>query len=293
MPQVLHQLCAIIVAFNPSRECLVSLALKLKDSNSDVVIIDNSPEQDDSLKSDDFSYIWMHGNKGIAEAQNVGIEYCLSKGYEYIIFFDQDSVIETDFIDKLLTSMIANSFEICAPVFFDEKKGFEYAITHINKNGTREKLFSEGQTQPFTTSVAISSGTLVNAKVFNLVGLMDSGLFIDYVDTEWCLRCYANNIMVNIIPDARMKHSIGDNSFHLFGFCVPVHSPTRRYYRVRNSFHLFRYQHVPKLLAMREIVFSFIHSGLLIATQKQKKNYIKSFIAAVRDGVLNVKGEKK
>lgn len=293
MPILSSELCAIIVAFNPCYERLHNLALKLQESNCDVIIIDNSPTSDAFFNDKFFTYVWMQGNKGIAEAQNVGINYSLSHGYNYTIFFDQDSVIDTDFIRCLLEPMKANNYKICAPVFFDEKKGFEYAITHVDKNGRRTKLYSKDKNHSFVSSVVISSGTLVKNEVFKIVGLMDSGLFIDYVDTEWCLRCFYNDILVNIIPEARMKHSIGDNSFNIFGFCVPVHSPTRRYYRIRNSFHLLRYKHVPKLLALREIIFSFVHSMLIIVFQQQKSAYIKTFFAGVKDGIMNVRGVKK
>jgi len=89
-----------------------------------------------------------------------------------------------------------------------------------------------------------------------------------------------------------MIHSIGDNSLNFFGFCVPVHSAVRRYYRVRTSFHLLRFKHVPNWLASREISFCFIHSLILIFTQKNKKEYLFSFFAGIRDGILNVRGEK-
>lgn len=286
------EICAIIVTYNPSFDRVLSLINDLQYQCCEVIVVDNSTSKIDLFYKQDFTYIWLGGNKGIATAQNIGIKACLDKNFKAIIFFDQDSKIDDGFISSLYQPMLDNDFKICAPTFFDEKKGFEYAITNVKKNGTRIKLFSEGKNEPFTSSVVISSGTIVRPEVFNLVGLMDDGLFIDYVDTEWCLRCFSENILVHIIPQAKMIHSIGDNSFNVFGFCVPVHSAVRRYYRVRNSFHLLRYKHVPKLLAFREIIFCFVHSLILIFKQKNKKEYLYSFLSGIRDGILNVRGEK-
>ncbi|WMY75885.1 rhamnosyltransferase [Buttiauxella selenatireducens] len=287
-----NNLCAIIVTYNPSVEHVIGLASNLREQNSDVLIVDNSPSINELLANHNvFNYIWLGGNKGIAAAQNVGIKKCLDEHYEYLIFFDQDSKISSHFISSLSNPMIDNQYQVCAPVFFDETRGFEYAITDIRKNGKRVKLYSKNSTEPFTSSVVISSGTLVRKDVFNTVGLMDEGLFIDYVDTEWCLRCFDKGILVYIIPQAKMLHSIGDRSFDIFGFCVPVHSAVRRYYRVRNSIHLLKYPHVPKLLAAREIVFSFIHSMILVIKQPDKKSYLKSFLTALIDGVRGVRGE--
>lgn len=81
---------------------------------------------------------------------------------------------------------------------------------------------------------------MVSKEVFEIVGMMDEELFIDYVDTEWCLRCLNYGILVHIIPDIEMVHAIGDKSVKICGINIPIHSPVRRYYRVRNAFLLLR-----------------------------------------------------
>ncbi|MCZ5120895.1 rhamnosyltransferase, partial [Escherichia coli] len=74
--------------------------------------------------------------------------------------------------------------KIAGPVFIDRDKSHYYPICNIKKNGLREKIHvTEGQT-PFKSSVTISSGTMVSKEVFEIVGMMDEELFIDYVDTE-------------------------------------------------------------------------------------------------------------
>lgn len=291
MNQKNNDICAIIITFNPVLSRVLELTKNLNQQGCDVIIVDNSATESMELDVSSAVYVALNKNIGIAEAQNVGITHCLDMNYQYVIFFDQDSHISDSFIYKLFQPMLENNYQICAPVFFDEKKGFEYAITDIKKNGKRVKHYSYDKTEPFTTSTVISSGTLVRSDVFKKVGMMDAGLFIDYVDTEWCLRCFENGIQVYVIPEAKMIHSIGDKSFRIFGFCVPVHSASRRYYRVRNSIHLFHYPHVPKLLALREVLFCVIHSVLLIIKQKNKVEYLFSFYEAIRDGFSNVKGE--
>lgn len=134
---------------------------------------------------------------------------------------------------------------------------------------------------------------LVRCSVFEQVGMLDERLFIDYVDTEWCLRCAALGIAVRVNPSAVMTHSIGDKSIRLAGFRVPVHSPLRRYYRVRNAFHLLRMNHVPALMALREVVFGLIHQLILIAVERKRWDYLAFYFRAVRDGLTGVFGPFK
>lgn len=285
------EICAIIVTYNPVIEDLEKTLNSLKLQNCPYIIIDNSPSKQVELIKYTDEYVWLSGNKGIAYAQNVGIKYCLDNNFANVIFFDQDSKIPDSFVSSMIDFASREKALIAAPVFYDEAKGFEYAITHINKNGTRVKIYSKGSDKPFTSSVVISSGTLVNCRLFEEIGTMDASLFIDYVDTEWCLRCFAKGYLVHINPSAVMVHSIGNSSLKILGFRVPVHSATRRYYRVRNSVRLFRYPHVPKLLAFREVIFSCIHSLLLIVHEKKRLDYFHSFINGIWDGVRNIGNE--
>jgi rhamnosyltransferase len=284
-------ICAIIVAFNPIMSELKETIAILNQQRCDIIVVDNSPYELSELKQLPIVYQWVQGNKGIAFAQNQGVLYCQENKYQNIIFFDQDSKIPATFIFDMISFATNNRASIAAPIFYDEARGFEYAITHIDANGFRQKLYSNGSKEPFTSSVVISSGTLVKTTLFNTIGLMDESLFIDYVDTEWCLRCYKSGYLVFINPEAKMIHSIGNSSFSVFGFNIPVHSPARRYYRVRNSLKLLRYSHVPKLLALREIFFCAIHSLILIAHEKDKTNYLKSFLLGIKDGICNIEGE--
>ncbi|MBF4438429.1 glycosyltransferase family 2 protein, partial [Vibrio anguillarum] len=88
---------------------------------------------------------------------------------------------------------------------------------------------------PIEASCIISSGMAVRKNILDSVGVMDDSLFIDYVDTEWSLRArYLGNLIL-VDPQLVMGHEIGTDNLKLFKWRVPVHSASRRYYRIRNS----------------------------------------------------------
>lgn len=64
----------------------------------------------------------------------------------------------------------------------------------------------------------------------------ERGIFIDYVDTEWCFRALSKGYKLYMSEKAVMRHSVGDDTINLLNFKIPVHSGYRRYYRVRNLF---------------------------------------------------------
>lgn len=280
-----YMIYSIIVTYNPNEYNLTLLVNTLISSGVTPIIVDNASKKDFSVPC---QLIKLDSNYGIAKAQNTGIKYALKQNAEAIVFFDQDSSI-TDkfFIKKLYQPILDRQARITAPVFTDAVKGFTYSIVDIDKNGVRKKYHPTINSEEFFVSTAISSGTMIDTVTLKEVGFMAEELFIDYVDTEWCLRAFKRGYSILIVPAARMKHSIGDKIYKVGPFNVPKHSPFRRYYRLRNSFYLARKSHIPKRLAVREIFFSIVHQCLLIMlSHSERTAYIKSFYRGLRDGIL-------
>lgn len=284
-------IAAVIVTFNPDLKNITRLVSDLNESGVICCVVDNSEHCVlENIFDKNNLFIPLGENLGIASAQNIGIRKCISVGAGKIIFFDQDSVIEPDLIERLDSTFSDTSVNIAAPVFFDIQKGFGYELVSINSFGLRKKIKPEDIEEFVDVNVVISSGTLVKSSVFDVVGLLNEDLFIDYVDTEWCLRCAAKGLFIRVNAYAQMRHAIGDQSVRFLGYRVPVHGALRRYYRVRNSFLLFRIPAIPKLVAIREVVFSFIHQLIIIFHAKDKVDYFKLYLRAVRDGILGVTG---
>lgn len=276
---------SIIVTYNPNESNLTLLVNALISSGVTPIIVDNASKEDFSAPC---HLIKLDSNYGIAKAQNRGIKYALRQNAEAIIFFDQDSsIVDELFIKKLYQPILDKKASITAPVFTDLARGFIYSIVDIDKHGKITKYYPAVDDAPFKVSNVISSGTMVDVQALTEIGYMVDELFIDYVDTEWCLRAYNKGFDILVIPNARMTHSIGDKTLKLGAFYVPKHSPFRRYYRIRNAFYLLRQAYIPKRLAYREISFAIIHQMILIAVAKgERLAYISSFYRGLRDGTL-------
>ncbi len=288
-----HYMYAIIVSFNPEMANLISLIEALNAQGVKSIVIDNGTvnEQDADKLNNIAIFKRLEENAGIAKAQNIGIDIAKKEDAKFLIFFDQDSQISSTFIHDLIkdfNSLNPESNKIAAigPTFTDSRYGFYYKVLKIDKLGLRKKLRPETFSAPFEASVIISSGMLMPIDILDDIGVMNESLFIDYVDTEWCLRAVSKGYKIYVATSAVMSHAIGDAMVKVFIFNVPVHSPFRRYYRVRNGYFLTRMPHIPPLVKLRENIFNIIHQFVLIATQKNKrKDYIKSLYKGIKDGL--------
>lgn len=283
----------VIVCYGPQIQRLGENVQVLLKSGCKVILVDNSDES--SLASHDLladCKIILNGeNLGIACAQNIGIRCALRADADIVIFFDQDSKISDGFIKDLIEPIVSQKVAISAPVCIEEENGFEYPSYTVSKFGNTKKVYVDGKVDPYVVDLVISSGMAVTSATFDLAGYMDESLFIDFVDTEWCLRCKKLNVPIFVSPKAKLKHSIGQGLRDFYSITLIVHSPTRCYYQIRNSFHLLRKDSVPLLYALKEVMSVLAHKLLLLFIIKNWYEYAKYYCFGILHGLCGVSGK--
>jgi rhamnosyltransferase len=285
---------SIIVTYRPDIFLLQKTVEKIISSGSRMIIVDNS-NMSTLLGMFDEKHcqiIQMGSNTGIAKAQNVGIKVAIEQNADVILFFDQDSEIGDTFISDLLGPINLGEPEVLAPVYFDKIKGYEFPSMKLNIFGMLAKVYRVNKTSTYPVDVVISSGMAVTKEAFEIVGLMDEDFFIDYVDTEWCLRCRSKDVQIRISPAASMVHSIGESSKDLGFLKIFIHSPIRSYYQIRNSFYFLKKEHVPIILGLKEVLSLFLHHIIVLIFLDNRKDYLVQYLQAFKDGIRGVKGKK-
>jgi rhamnosyltransferase len=287
---------AVIVTYNPTPSSLIQLLATLATQTLRIIIVDNNSAnleawQEKVSTNEKVTLLVLDKNYGIAYAQNKGIQQAISTPQsKYIVFFDQDSMVTINFIRSLqkgYEALSAKNPPIAAvgPICIDKRYNFYYPLIRFNRWGFRRKILTENKLQPCRVSTIISSGMLVHKAILQDIGLMNESFFIDHVDTEWCLRAVSKGYHIYAIPAAKMQHAIGDEFIKVGKWRLSVHSPTRRYYQVRNTFYMFKLGYIPKLIAVREMVFSIIHQCLLIILYRKKREYWRVLWKAIKDGM--------
>ena len=289
---------AIIVTYNPVPAHVLRLTTSLASQVDTIIVVDNGSANLAALRNgfgDDrqIVLIALQQNMGIAFAQNAGIDHARGAGAQYLIYFDQDSVITGQFVqplkDAFLSLSARHKVALVAPIFKDERNGFFYPLIWLNRHGMRRKIIPTGQEiAPIAVSIAISSGSFTSMAVTDKIGGMHGAFFIDYVDIEWCLRAVHAGYSLFAIPAVCMLHSIGDRSIPFLKWRLVIHSEWRRYYRIRNGFWMLRLSHVPPILALREVMINIAHQGVLLLTQKNRMVQLKHFLRGVRDGLRSI-----
>ena len=242
-----ENICAVVVTYNPGRGLENNLAA-LAAQAPNIVIVDNAsrPEGLAIVRQGSMSVkahlILNHENLGIAAALNQGIKYAISNGFSWVATFDQDSSITPSFfVDLLKTAREAENFNklaFIAPCFVDESTGIIARSASNYFIASEEKDFG-------VVSLTISSGNLIPISTFNVVGLFDEWLFIDYVDFDFCFRCAAHGLFVVEAKNVLLRHNPGKSTLHKVVFLkkkisTSNHSLFRRYFMARNRIILYK-----------------------------------------------------
>jgi rhamnosyltransferase len=233
------RVCAVVTTFFPDAyfpERLERIAAQA----SRVIVVDNCTTGESGVNVDKalgvsgkVTCIRNLENLGVATALNQGIRKALAADCAWVITFDQDSLPAPNMVEKMLTAWKAHphpeKLMVAGPrkVFF----GSTSLPDTPTDRSWREVMY------------VITSGSLISRRAFEAAGYFNEGLFIDYVDIEYCLRLRTLGYQVIEVPSAEMLHRMGQLEERLFlGEKVhPTHHrPLRRYYQFRNALLLHR-----------------------------------------------------
>ena len=237
---------AVIVAYHPEPARFSGLLRALTGQVDGIVVVDNG----NGVDAPGCVVLPQRENVGIATAQNTGIRAALGAGASHVLLLDHDSVPAPDMVARLreaLDAAVARGERAAAagPVFVDESAGGESWFVRFGPFGFRRERCADNAFR-IEADFLIASGTLIRADALRDVGPMDDALFIDHVDTDWCLRARAKGWRLYGVCAARMSHRLGERAVRAAGSRpFYVHGPLRQYYTFRNSALLYRRPHAP------------------------------------------------
>ena len=292
------KVAAGIVLYNPDMERFVLCLNRIIEQVERVYIFDNSSFVHDFSSYDKIVYISQKKNFGISHALNKIMEAANDDGYEWVITFDQDSIIPPKMVEKYRTAITENEdVGIVCPQVIDSRRSY------MEKKTKYEAEFID---------FCITSASCTSIEVWNKIGKFDEWLFIDLVDNDFCKRLVISGYKILRLNDLVLDQEFGKiipKSEKIVNFWIRVSkilhiknfeklsykkfvSPLRVYYTNRNILYLNKKMKKYGKIAYKEnyncnsywgFIISFMLPSILRA--QDKKAVIKATYNGIKEGI--------
>lgn len=292
----MNSICAVIVTYHPADEIIENVYL-LGDQVNEIIIVDNG--SDVAARGllaklsthPKVTVVFSQVNLGLAAALNIGVKKAKADGYQWVATFDQDS--------KVLPNMFENMLQAYGEYPLKEKVA-SLSPRYRNKSsgvicGSQVGPVQNEVSQYAEVRIVITSGNLLKTGIFDVIGYFNEELFIDYIDTEYCLRCITHGYKILEVKDAFMIHDVGTPVRRKILWKNPSssnHSALRRYYFARNAIYTYKKYTLdyPRWI-LRDGYTLAKSTFLAVLIEADRARKFRAFMLGCLDGVLGKMGK--
>jgi rhamnosyltransferase len=252
-----------------------------------VYIYDNSKV---GMEFDDVNIYYFHDetNGGLAKAINHLVDVALAEGKELAVYFDQDSSIDTNIIQKLFTSYknLKSKYDNLFVV------GPQPVMS--NGNNYPIRLGENFYKNYYKANEIITSGMTFKLQDVKDIGYFDEDLFLDMVDFDICWRAIENGKLVVVDRDIKMPHKVGINTIKIPFKILPISSPIRNYYQMRNVLYCALYKNKKsKVIVAYYMLRRFVNVVINLMFADEKLLRLKYNIKGIKDAINKNMGKIK
>ncbi len=208
----------VIVTYNSSQfinNCLDSILQY--ESNQKIIVIDNNSQDDTIKKIRAYSSVILFENQsnlGFGKANNVGIEYALKNGAEYVYLINHDAYLVESVVYKAVEIFKENpQFGILTPLQVQQNKtelevNFARFLTwdRILQIMVNDAFLSGGHKQLYEVPFAQAASWIIRREALEKVGLFNPLFFHYGEDNEYLNRLKYHGYKLGLMAESRIVH---------------------------------------------------------------------------------------
>ena len=297
---MISKVAIIIVNYNgylDTKACVESIQ-KIKVEKGllySIIVVDNGSSQQDEkcieyLKNNTI-FLEVNENKGFSGGNNIGIRYAIEKDYTHVLLLNNDTIVEVDFLDKLMKCVLTRT-NVGAAIgkiyYYDEPDilwyaggSVDYNIGMVWQHGNGKKDMGQYDKE-YEVGFVTGCMMLIPIEVIKKIGVLEEDFFLYAEDLEYSLRIHANGFKMYYFPEAVIYHKVGASSGR------EEISMNTQYYMVRNIYKaFFKYQTCTQ--RVKSVAYNFLRHIKYILNGKYK---FKIVLEAYRDIILGKTGKR-
>lgn len=238
----------IIVNWNLATEtipCIESL-LAAGASAGQIVVVDNG-SQDDSVArlterfGPQIQLLSHPTNLGFAGGNNIGIEFALAAGADWVLLVNNDTVVEPTFLQELMNAAAQHpAHPIIGPlILYYTEPDRIWSLgdrlipgTLITRRLWHDAAVPDGLAAFIAVDFLNACCMLIHRSVFATIGLLNATYFMYAEDVDFCWRARRAGLQLGCATKARIWHKVSRST--------GVYHPQARYWRITNQIRVYR-----------------------------------------------------
>jgi len=212
-------------------------------------------------------------NEGFSAGNNIGIEQALQQGADYILFLNNDTRIEPNFIADLKQQSLSDGIT-ALPIREGERVAYAGRIKWLRH--TLAHQYTPAVPDP--TLYAIGAGMIVHRSVFETIGLWDEKYFLYFEDADFSMRAHKAGVNFKYLTEPVITHYVSKSASKL-GSSLLLR------YHYRNMF-LFNLRHAPWYIKIILPIWAFlgiVKQILKLITRPAERPQSRAIFGAILD----------
>ncbi|MCM1251799.1 MAG: glycosyltransferase family 2 protein [Clostridium sp.] len=238
------KISVILVNYNGKEyndKCIASILSSTISGQIQIVAVDNASTDDSLLMlqknwgdNEQVAILTLDDNYGFSRANNEGIRWAMEQGMEYFLLLNNDTEIEPDTIENMLSCQQEKKAIVVPKVLYADnrdviwcaggdfspvvKKALQRGFNQMDKG-----QFNDSGECRFANGCAL----FLSKEIIDKIGVLDERFFLYYEDTEYSMRAARNGIKIWYCADAVVYHKVN-------GSTKGNEKPANAYYISRN-----------------------------------------------------------
>jgi len=254
--------------------------------NIEVIVVDNASDKGvcDKLtayKDDRLHIICSDKNLGAGGGRNLGARKAIG---EYLLFLDDDNVIDKDMILNLFTffeSSNGKAYVMIGPIMLYLSKPDKIWMRYVEINMYTSQAVSLGNKEDYQNGCEVfETGLLPNCfmvrqKDFNSINGFDEKFIVMYEEADLAFRLKSKfNKKIAVIENSITHHDV---EFNASGLTLTCRSPQRAYLTARNRVYFMRKNASVIQMLVFSILFFPLVTGVYLFHLLKEKRYKESY----------------
>ena len=218
-------------------------------------------------------YLPLSANLGFAGGSNAGVRLAMELGFTHIVFLNNDTRAESDFVSALFRAAAADPEKVLAGYIGEMESGRPaHNLGSIGRwTGLVRFHFPERHADPPPFDFVSACLMVVPADVLRETGLLDESFFMYCEDLEFSMRLKRDRVPIRYVPALGIRHRVS--------FTVTRTNFPKDYYRMRNQ----TYTMLRRGTGAQRMVYLLRIAGVMLLKSGNPKLF-RQFAAGIKDG---------